>query len=66
MQGMTRKYHVIAIATRSGKKTYMTATPVTHHEGCVIMSKISSHKARRIQLEQTGSKRRLGASSCPR
>lgn len=47
-----RRYHVIVINERTGKKVYMTATPVTHAEGCTILSKITDYKWRRKQLEE--------------
>lgn len=50
---MSRVYHVVSINEQSGRKVYMTGDPVTHKEGCTIMSKISNVKGRRVQLEET-------------
>ncbi len=47
-----RRYHIVAINMRTEAKTYMTKTPVEHHEACTMMHKISNHAARRIQLEE--------------
>lgn len=49
---MERKYHLIAINERTGKKTYLTACAMTHAECCIMKSKFSYHPARRIQLEE--------------
>ena len=46
-----RCYHVVVINERSGVRTRMTATPVTHKEGTAILRKITSHRWRRKQLE---------------
>ena len=47
-----RMYHVVAINERTGRKDYLTMTPVTHHEGVTIVRKQSGpHKDVRIQLE---------------
>lgn len=47
-----RLYHVVAINERTGRKEYLTATPVTHQEGVTIMRKQSGpHRDVRIQLE---------------
>ena len=48
----TRMYHVIVINERTGRKVYMTATPVTHKEGCTILSKLTRYPWRREQLEE--------------
>lgn len=45
-----RYYHIVAINEKSGAITYMTSYPMTHSECCTMMSKISKHPARRIQL----------------
>lgn len=50
---MSRVYHVVSINEQSGRKVYMTGDPVTHNEGCAIMSKISNVRGRRVQLEET-------------
>lgn len=48
----TRRYHVVVINERTGKKAYMTATPVTHREGSTILRKITDYPWRRKQLEE--------------
>lgn len=50
-QGGKGKFHIVAINQRTGAKTYMTAYPATHREACTMLSKISTHPARRVQLE---------------
>ena len=35
-----RMYHVIVRNDRTNMDTYMTVKPVTHAEGCVILSKL--------------------------
>lgn len=53
-----RMYHVIWIDDQvKGKKTYLTATPVTHREGLTIISKNRRPVTGRLQLEETHSTR---------
>lgn len=47
-----RSYHVVVINERTEVKTYMTAMPVTHAEGCTILGKITDYKWLRKQLEE--------------
>ena len=47
-----RKYHLVAINERTGKKVYLTGYAMTHAECVVMKSKFSYHPARRIQLEE--------------
>jgi|GEM_PF-2834020 len=47
-----RQYHVIVINERTGEKTRMTRTPVTHKEGCVLLSKLTDYAWRRKCLEE--------------
>lgn len=47
-----RMYHVIVINEKTNNKVYMTVTPVTHKEGCTILSKITDYPWRRKQLEE--------------
>jgi hypothetical protein len=47
---MTRMYHVVVIVERTGRKVYMTATPVTHKQGCTILSKLTRYPWRREQI----------------
>ena len=48
----TRMYHVIIINTKTGKKVYMTQEPVTHKEGCTILSKLTKYPWRHEMLEE--------------
>ncbi len=47
-----RLYHVVVIRNDNGEKVYMTSTPVTHAEGCTILSKMTRYPWRREQLEE--------------
>jgi hypothetical protein len=47
-----RLYHVVIIVERTGRKIYMTETPVSHEEGCRMLSKITPYTWRRKQLEE--------------
>jgi len=47
-----RRYHVVAINERTGRKDYLTATPDTHAACCTILSKQTPHKDVRKQLEE--------------
>ena len=47
-----RRYHVNVVRDSTGEKTYMTRTPVTHHEGCVLLSKLTDYPWRRKLLEE--------------
>ena len=44
------QYHVIAVNVKTGAITYCTKTPVTHKQGCTILSKFSIHPARAMRL----------------
>lgn len=48
----TRMYHVIVRNMKTGKKIYMTQKPVTHKEGCTILSKLTKHRGRYEMLEE--------------
>lgn len=47
-----RMYHVVSIVERTGRKCYLTNTPVTHREGCAILRKQVPRKTHRYQLEE--------------
>lgn len=47
-----RLFHVIVVNDKTGRKVYMTATPVNHNEGCAILSKLTKYPWRREMLEQ--------------
>lgn len=49
---MGRKYHVVVINETTGQKVYMTASSVTHKEGCVLLRKLTKYNWRRNQLEE--------------
>lgn len=49
---LIRFYHVVVINERTGQKFYMTETPVTHSEGCTMLSKLTKYEWRRNQLEE--------------
>ena len=57
-----RVYHVVAINERTGKKTYQTSTPMTHHEATNMLRAFHPRpkQARhvRIQLEEASRDRR--------
>jgi hypothetical protein len=48
---MERRYHVITLNEKTGRKVYNTATPVTHEEGCTILRKMRPYPTTRHQLE---------------
>jgi len=48
----TRRYHIVAINERTGKKSYQTSSPLTHQEAVVMLRKFSYHPKRRVQLEE--------------
>lgn len=50
--GSGRRYHVVAITEKTGKKTRMTARPEPHHEATVILRKQTPYKHLRYQLEE--------------
>ena len=45
-------YHVIVIVNKTGKRIQMTATPVTHKEGCTLLSKLTKYSWRTEMLEE--------------
>jgi hypothetical protein len=47
-----RKYHVVVIVTKTGKKVQMTSSPVSHDEACTILSKLTKHSWRTETLEE--------------
>jgi hypothetical protein len=53
MQATERLYYVVVINEQTGNKTYMTTKPFTHQQAMTIISKISSHKGRRVQVEES-------------
>lgn len=56
------RFHVVAFHFRGEgdktideRKTYWTRTPVTHAEGCVLLTKLVPREGTRYQLEPTTS-----------
>lgn len=47
-----RKYQIVAINEKTGKRVVMSAYPLTHIEACANLRKITNHKFRRVILEQ--------------
>lgn len=47
-----RLYHVVAVVSKTGEKIYMTSSPVTHAEGCTLLSKLTKYPWRREMLEE--------------
>ena len=47
-----KMFHVIVIVNKTGKRTQMTATPVTHKEGCTLLSKLTKYSWRTEMLEE--------------
>lgn len=47
-----RLFHVVVVNNQTGRKVYMTATPVTHAEGCTLLSKLTKYSWRRELLEE--------------
>ena len=47
-----RKYHVVVINRKTGQKVVMTSEPVTHDEGCVLLSKLTKYPWRFETLEE--------------
>jgi len=49
---MERKYHIVVIVEKTGKKIQITGYPMTHKECCTMKSKMAEYPWRRIQLEE--------------
>lgn len=49
---MDRKYHIVAIVDKTGKKVYFTGYPMPHAECCTMLSKITRYPWRRLMLEE--------------
>lgn len=45
-------YHVVVVNIETGKETFMTSTPVTHKEGCILLGKLSKYKWRKEMLKE--------------
>ena len=51
---MTRLFHVVAINERTGRKTYLTTSPLTHDQACTMLGKMTTRKSVRRQVEEVG------------
>jgi hypothetical protein len=47
-----RMYDVVIVNEKTGTVTVMTSSPVTHKEGCTILSKMTKYPFRRNQLRE--------------
>lgn len=48
-----RRYHIVAINGRTGRKVYMTSSPLLHHEAVTMLGKLMpAAKGVRKQLEE--------------
>lgn len=47
-----RLYNLVAVNEKSGAVVALTRYPMSHHECCVMKSKFTEHKARRIELRE--------------
>lgn len=47
-------FHVVIVVEKTGKIVRMTREPVTHAEGCTILSKVTDYSWRRKQLQPVG------------
>jgi hypothetical protein len=43
-------YHVVAVNEKTGVITYLTVMPLPHPHACILLSKLTPHPARRLQL----------------
>jgi len=57
------KYHVVAVNSRTGNRTRLTATPVSKSQACTIRGKHSIVPGRRVMLESTTTKRLTASCS---
>lgn len=49
---MIRLYNVIWVRDDKGTRGKLNSLPMTHHEACTYMSKITNHSWRRLILEE--------------
>jgi hypothetical protein len=47
-----RFYHVVVKNIKTGVKVYMTKNPVSHSQGCTLLSKLTKYKWRLEMLEE--------------
>ena len=50
---MIRKYHIIAVNDRTGRRVQMTGYPMSHAECMVNISKITRYPCRRLVLVES-------------
>lgn len=48
----SRRYNLVAINEKTGKKTVISSSPMTHTEAVTVKNKMTDHPARRVQLEE--------------
>ena len=56
MTDSERLYNIIQINEKTGEKFTFPGYPVTHKEGCTMLSKFTKHSWRRLQLEEITNK----------
>ena len=44
-----RRFHVVSVNDKTGERIRLTATPVTHREGCTILSKFGPHPSPHVR-----------------
>ena len=49
---MDRRYTIVVINERTGQKYDLGLKPMSHHEACTMLSKMTQYKWRRAQLEE--------------
>lgn len=52
MSNIYRKFNVMVKNEETGKVVQMNDSPVSHSEGCAMLSKISNHSWRRKYLQE--------------
>ncbi len=48
----SRRYHLVAINGKTGRKERVSSSPLSHHEAVTMKSKFNPHRNVRIQLEE--------------
>lgn len=52
MEHNERRYNVVVINERTGRKTVMNTDPLTHNEACTWVKKLTPYRWRRNQVEE--------------
>lgn len=47
-----RKYNVVVVNIKTGRKVVMTSSPVTHDEACTMLSKMTKYPWRKETVEE--------------